>query len=109
LSGTALKDEFSKVDQAMQRIIGATPAFMRPPYGEYNDQVRKVAADRGQRVVNWDFDSGDSLGKSADESNRLYDQLAKSHPSTILTLNHEVYSPFLHPAPTYVELTFTLV
>lgn len=33
---------------ALERIIGVTPALMRPPYGSYNDVVRTVSAERGQ-------------------------------------------------------------
>jgi peptidoglycan/xylan/chitin deacetylase (PgdA/CDA1 family) len=91
LTWDQLHDEFWRVEQALARITGVVPAFARPPYGEYNDLVREVASVRGQTLVNWDFDSGDSVGKTAAESNKAYDDLAKAHPSTILALNHEVY------------------
>ncbi|KAG6853878.1 hypothetical protein C0991_000485, partial [Blastosporella zonata] len=60
-------------------------------YGEYNDLVRQCADSRGQTLVNWDFDSGDSVGATAAESMQRYDETAKAHPSTLLALNHEVY------------------
>ncbi|KAG5652981.1 hypothetical protein H0H81_002806 [Sphagnurus paluster] len=77
--------------EALQRITGVVPAFARPPYGEYNDLVLEVARVRGQTLVNWDFDSGDSAGKTAAQSQKLYDDIAKKRPSTILALNHDVY------------------
>ena len=61
------------------------------PYGNYNDDVRQVVADRNQSLVLWDFDSGDSTGSSAEQSEQAYDQLADEHPSNILALNHETY------------------
>jgi peptidoglycan/xylan/chitin deacetylase (PgdA/CDA1 family) len=64
---------------------------MRPPYGSYNDEVRTAAARRGQAVVIWDFDSGDSMGKPSEQSKQAYSDLAAQHPSTVLTLNHDVY------------------
>lgn len=91
LSSTEVDSEMSRVDLALERLIGVKPAFMRPPYGNYNDVVRQVAAARGQSLVTWDFDSGDSTGSTAAQSNAAYDKLAESHPSTILALNHEVY------------------
>ena len=63
--------------EAIQRITGAVPAFMRPrastsptlssffsvflpfavvAYGNYNDLMLTVAGQRGQSVVNWDFE-----------------------------------------------------
>ncbi|KAG6917727.1 hypothetical protein DXG01_001378 [Tephrocybe rancida] len=82
---------------ALKKILGVVPAFARPPYGEYNDLFRQVAQERGQRLVNWDFDiqlnfptsSGDSVGKTPAESNQLYDDVVEEHPDTLLALNHE--------------------
>ncbi|KAF8072278.1 carbohydrate esterase family 4 protein [Lyophyllum atratum] len=91
LTWDQLHDEFWRVEQALTKIAGVVPAFARPPYGEYNDLVRQVADARGQTLANWDFDSGDSVGKTAAQSMQAYDDLAAAHPSTILALNHEVY------------------
>jgi peptidoglycan/xylan/chitin deacetylase (PgdA/CDA1 family) len=96
LSKTQVTTELSKVDDALKRILGVVPAMMRPPYGEYNDNVLNVASSRGQKVIIWDFDSGDSAGVSASQSKNLYKQIANKHPSTILTLNHETYASTAH-------------
>ncbi|CUA76241.1 hypothetical protein RSOLAG22IIIB_12144 [Rhizoctonia solani] len=92
LSVDQLHDEMWRVEQALQRIVGVTPAFMRPPFGSYNDNVRNVAGARGQKIANWDFDSRDASGASATESKQLYDEVIARRPSTILTLNHETHS-----------------
>ncbi|GLB40769.1 putative carbohydrate esterase family 4 protein [Lyophyllum shimeji] len=85
-----LDAEFGRTEEAIHRITGAAPAFTRPPYGEYNALVLDVAAAHRQTLVTWDFDSGDTTGKTAAESNEAYDELAARHPSTILALNHDV-------------------
>jgi peptidoglycan/xylan/chitin deacetylase (PgdA/CDA1 family) len=96
LSWDETHNEFWRVEQALQRIIGVTPAFMRPPYGSYNDLVRQVAANRGQKVTMWDFDSGDSLGLTPAQSKQAYTDLANRHPSTVLALNHEIHERSAH-------------
>jgi len=96
LSWDKIHDEMWRVEQALQRIVGVTPAFMRPPYGSYNDLVRQAAYVRGQKLAIWDFDSGDSTGSTAAQSDAAYDALAKKHPNTILALNHEVYEQTAH-------------
>ncbi|KAJ7157582.1 carbohydrate esterase family 4 protein [Mycena crocata] len=104
LTWDQIHDEMWRVEQALQRIIGVTPAFMRPPYGSYNDLVRQASFLRGQSLAIWDFDSGDSAGKTVAQSKALYDGVAKSKPSTLLSLGHETYEttalrpPFItHP------------
>ncbi|KAK0431951.1 carbohydrate esterase family 4 protein [Armillaria borealis] len=74
---------------ALEKILGVRVAFMRPPYGSYNDGVLQVAAAHNQSVIIWDFDSGDSVGEAPADSEKDYDTLVAKHPSTILTLNHE--------------------
>ena len=92
LNSTQITAELQKNELAFQRLLGVTPAFLRPPYGNYNNLSRQIAAERGYKMVTWDFDSGDSTGSTAAQSNAAYDALVKQHPSTILALNHETYS-----------------
>ena len=89
LSWDELHDQFYRVENALQKIAGVTPAFMRPPFGEYNELVKAVADIRGQDIAIWDFDSGDSTGATTQESISRYDTVIAQHPSTILSLNHE--------------------
>ena len=95
LASEQVNSEMARTEQAIQRLIDVQVAFTRPPYGEYNNIVRQVAANRNQKLVNWSFDSGDSIGATPAESNAAYDKLVKDHPSSVLALNHEVYSTFL--------------
>ncbi|KAJ3500394.1 hypothetical protein NLJ89_g9817 [Agrocybe chaxingu] len=91
LTWDQIHDEMWRVEQALQKIVGAYPAFMRPPYGNYNDLVLRASYIRGQVVALWDFDSGDSVGATPAQSESSYDQLVARHPNTILALNHETY------------------
>ncbi|KAK0493253.1 carbohydrate esterase family 4 protein [Armillaria luteobubalina] len=91
LTLSEVDDEFTRVDQALEKILGVKTAFMRPPYGNYSATVLQIAKEHNQNVIIWDFDSGDSVGVSVAQSDTKYDALATSHPNTILTLNHETY------------------
>ncbi|KAG9083542.1 Carbohydrate esterase 4 protein, partial [Ceratobasidium sp. 392] len=101
LSRDELHSEFYQVEQALQKIAGVVPAFVRPPYGEYSDDVVAVASERGQDLVIWDLDSGDSVGATVAQSEQNYDQAIAQHPSTILALNHEVYETTAHTVLPY--------
>ncbi|KAJ7218270.1 carbohydrate esterase family 4 protein [Mycena haematopus] len=91
LSWDQIHDEMWRVEQALQRIIGVTPAFMRPPYGNYNDLVRQASFIRNQSLVIWDFEDGDSTGSSVVQSEKDYTKTVGKHPDSLLTLNHETY------------------
>ncbi|KAG6840163.1 hypothetical protein C0991_008485, partial [Blastosporella zonata] len=89
LTWDQIHDEMWRVELALTRILGVVPAFMRPPYGNYNDLVRQASAIRGQKLVIWDFDSEDSVGATVAQSKTNYDNIIAQHPKTILPLNHE--------------------
>jgi len=94
-------NEMWLVEQALWKIAGVYPAYMRPPYGNYNTQVRQVAAQRNQSLVLWDFDSGDSTGSTPAQSEAAYDTLIGQKPNTILPLNHETIETTAHQVLPY--------
>jgi len=102
LSDDDITSELSQIDTALMNILGIKAAFLRPPYGEYNDNVQRIAGQNGQSLVNWDFDSLDSEGATAAQSEKDYDDLFSSKPSNILALNHETYDPTVHEILPYV-------
>ncbi|KAF9924513.1 Carbohydrate esterase 4 protein [Modicella reniformis] len=96
LNRNQIVDEFKKIDDAIYEILKVRPAFMRPPYGEYNDLVLSVAQERGQRVVTWDFDTKDSIGATPADSKKAIDKIARNPPKNILMLMHETIETTVH-------------
>ena len=91
-------------------------SFFLAAYGEFKDDTIAVANKRNQQLVNWDFEyatsllwtilknlrfvsecsSGDSTGVKPEDQKVLYDKVIKKRPSTILSLEHEVFSMFFY-------------
>ncbi|KAJ6596020.1 carbohydrate esterase family 4 protein [Mycena sp. CBHHK59/15] len=89
LNSTQITNELVELDTALYKILGIQPYFLRPPYGEYDDLVRQMAYQQNKGLVLWDFDSGDSIGATLQESEAAYDNVTASHPPNLLALNHE--------------------
>ena len=51
----------------IEAITGVRPTLFRCPYGEYNDTVITAIRDLGVEPIQWDVDSLDWKGISADE------------------------------------------
>ncbi|KAJ3046777.1 hypothetical protein HK097_000523 [Rhizophlyctis rosea] len=89
LSASQQESEIKKVDDALAKIIGAKPTYMRPPYGETNSALNEVARKLGYRaMINWDIDTEDWNGKTPAQS------LAKftaADTSGHISLSHENY------------------
>ncbi|KAF9014153.1 carbohydrate esterase family 4 protein [Cyathus striatus] len=104
LSRDQMTQELSRIDNAIQKITGAVPAFLRPPYGNYNDLLLDVAGSRGQAVTLWDFDSEDSLGAAPEEQKSSLDNVIGQNPDTLLSLEHETYwSTVYDVLPYYIQ------
>ncbi|GAA5931042.1 chitin deacetylase [Sporobolomyces koalae] len=91
LSTDQLNAQLQYVEDALKKIIGVKPRFFRPPYGNYDSKSLQVLKNRGYTVVNWSFDSGDSVGKTPSSSISAYKKLAQSYPKPQIALNHETY------------------
>jgi peptidoglycan/xylan/chitin deacetylase (PgdA/CDA1 family) len=85
-----------RMEEAFERIIGVKPAFMRPPYGNYNDNVRTVAAARGQALALWDWDTGDADGNNTQQAEAVYQDAVNAKVSNMVVLNHETQRTCLH-------------
>lgn len=59
LSQPEIKDEITKANDAIKEVTGVTPALIRTPNGDYNDEVIKAAHDVNYEVIQWSVDSLD--------------------------------------------------
>ncbi|KAI7948864.1 hypothetical protein MJO29_010529 [Puccinia striiformis f. sp. tritici] len=91
LSAPQLNQQLDLVERALMKILGVKPKFIRAPYGEHNKQSLDILAKRGYTVVDWSFDSGDSVGATPESSMKGYNKLAKKFPAPQIALNHETY------------------
>jgi len=45
-----------KIEDAFRNILGVVPRYMRPPYGEHSERVRKIMEEMGYIMILWDVD-----------------------------------------------------
>ncbi|KAJ3028719.1 hypothetical protein HDV00_010082 [Rhizophlyctis rosea] len=89
LSTSQQQSEIKKVDDALAKIIGAKPTYMRPPYGETNSALNEVARQLGYRaMINWDIDTEDWNGKTPAQSLAKF---TSADTSGHISLSHENY------------------
>ncbi|KAJ7612043.1 hypothetical protein DFH06DRAFT_154042 [Mycena polygramma] len=89
LSTSQIQDGMYRMEEAFSRILGIKPAFMRPPFGDYNNNVQSIAAGRGQSLALWDWDTGDADGNTTSQSEAVYNNIASIKAKNALVLEHE--------------------
>lgn len=61
-SVTEFKKEILMTEEIINHTIGIKPRYIRPPYGEINEDQLKWAKKEGYRIINWNVDSQDWKG-----------------------------------------------
>ncbi|KAF8168991.1 carbohydrate esterase family 4 protein [Mycena galopus ATCC 62051] len=89
LTTAQIQDAMYRMEEAFSRILGIKPAFMRPPYGDYNSNIQSIAAARGQSLAMWDWDTGDADGNTTAQSEAVYTDVANAKVKNALILEHE--------------------
>ncbi|KAF9512284.1 carbohydrate esterase family 4 protein [Hydnum rufescens UP504] len=100
LKDDQVREELSKIHEAILRITGLKSSFLRPLFGSSPQSVRSIAASRGQALVIWSYDSGDSQ-LNARSSSSVREQRSGYDSSWHFFLNHDAYDTMAHELVPY--------
>jgi peptidoglycan/xylan/chitin deacetylase (PgdA/CDA1 family) len=88
LSVNEIRDEMTSTAATIKKYTGVNASLVRPPYGAYNDTVRKVAKELGIVLINWSVDTLDWKSRNADA---VYDATMKHAKRGAIVLYHDLY------------------
>jgi len=88
LSGRKIKKQLYDTIAAIATLTGKVSLMFRPPYGNINEKVEKVAKKLGLAIVNWSVDPKDWETQSAEET---YNYIIENMKSGDIVLCHDVY------------------
>ena len=71
LNDSEIVSDITACNEKIAAVTGETPVLFRCPYGEYDDHVISAVNGMGMTAVQWDVDSLDWKGISADEIKSL--------------------------------------
>lgn len=65
LSPEQIREELLRLERMMADLSGQKPSLFRPPFGEYNNEVIRIANELGYKTIQWSVDSLDwqNIGK----------------------------------------------
>lgn len=67
LSDAEFRDQIIKTDELIRQFTGYIPNIVRPPYGNISEEQIKWLASQHKKIVNWNVDSLDWKGLSAEQ------------------------------------------
>lgn len=85
LSKDQIKNELSISMNMITKITGKPVRFFRPPFGDYNDSLIETAGELGLKTIQWDVDTLDWKGLSA---NQILERVKSSVKNGSIILCH---------------------
>ncbi|KAG5457061.1 MAG: hypothetical protein BJ554DRAFT_3031, partial [Olpidium bornovanus] len=73
LTAAQVKDQMVRTEASIKSVIGFTPNYMRPPFGNCGPVCAGVMKELGYTVSSWDVDSNDWKVKDTPEQAKVID------------------------------------
>lgn len=86
LSEQKITQQISCCDEKIEKITGKKPFLTRPPYGDYDDKTIQALRSIGHYAIQWDVDSLDWKGISAQEISKRVTE--KVQPGSIVLFHN---------------------
>lgn len=86
LTDGQIRDELLRTQVEIAGVTGRPPTLFRPPYGEYDARVLRVAAELGLTTVEYDLASGDPDAHATKESLVSW-VLREARPGSIVVMH----------------------
>jgi len=87
LSEDKMIEELNTNARMIRQVTGYNPVLFRPPFGDYDDRVIRTVSEAGFIPIQWDVDSLDWKGLSAQEITERV--LAKVEPGSIVLFHND--------------------
>ena len=93
----AVQADISQAKSVIKSILGHSPAYTRPPYGNINDNVRRAVTSP---MILWSVDTED--WKSKDPDTIIATAMSEVHDGAII-LMHDIYPTSVDAVPRLID------
>ncbi len=101
LSSSRVADELRRTHDKVLEVTGVRMTNLRPPYGAFNDSVRRIAFDRhGYETIMW---SVDPLDWKYRNSSRVTRELVKGASPGAVLLCHDIHTSTVAAMPSTLD------
>lgn len=88
LSKSEIKDQIMMTKAKIYDLTGIDSNLVRPPYGDYNEEVKSVGQKTGVAFINWSVDTMDWKSKNADA---VYKEVVNNATNGAIILCHDLH------------------
>ena len=100
LSKDGIKQELETSMRMITKITGKPVKFFRPPFGDYNNVLLEIAGELKLKTIQWDVDTLDWKGLSANE---IFERVKKSVKNGSIVLCHNNSDHIIEALPLIIN------
>ena len=97
LSAEAVQADVNEAKVTIKSIVGHSPIYVRPPYGNINDNVRAAV---NKPMILWSVDSEDWLSQNPESI--IATSMSEVHDGAVI-LMHDIYPTSVDAVPTLID------
>lgn len=86
LPKTKMIDEIKSCNDKIKSLIGVTPTLLRPPYGDYDNNVVETVEECKMKTIQWSVDSHDWMDNATADS--IYNRVVSKVQNGSIILMH---------------------
>lgn len=83
-----IKEEITKTNDIVRQVSGFEIHYIRPTYGNVNENLKQVSRELGMPMVNWTIDSEDWKSKDPEQ---IYQRIMSEAKDGRVILCHDIY------------------
>ena len=88
LSSEDMTDQIMNTRAMIYSLTGVDTTIIRPPYGSYNDETKRICAENGIVIINWSLDTLDWKTRDAD---KVYEAIMSQVKDGDIILCHDLH------------------
>ncbi|EAU89893.2 carbohydrate deacetylase [Coprinopsis cinerea okayama7 len=88
-SESNVRNEMTRLETALQKILGIRPKWFRPPYGAQNQNLLNIMRSLRYKTVTWNLDTEDWNNVSVQTSQAKFNALNNNRDPKIIPLAHD--------------------
>lgn len=97
LNSDAMRSDLDESRAIFREIMGVDPLYVRPPYGNYNDEI---AVATGLPLILWSVDTEDWLSK---DTGAIVDTAMREVYDGAIILMHDIYPSSVEAVPVLID------
>lgn len=102
-SAERIREDLTKMNEVIFQLTGQTPTLMRPPGGDYDQQVKTICAELGLSIIGWSWQSSPQDYRHKGDAGYIAQHVVEHAGNGHIVLLHDSYAASVAAVPAMIQ------